>query len=86
MQLSAITPAKPTFDLQAVYKLTRSFVAKLVNRLLISLQSDDVLLTATKDILGELTLKHLNDTRDNAVVAKKYLAMLYSRLSNAELR
>ena len=36
------------------------------------------------DIPDDFTQKHLNDTRYNAVVAKKYLAMLYGGLSDAD--
>lgn len=40
-------------------------------------------LTPAEDIPDDFTAKHLNDTRYNAVVAKKYLAMLYGGLSDA---
>lgn len=41
-------------------------------------------LTAAKDIPDGFTSKHLNDNRYNAVVAKKYVAMLYGGLSDAD--
>lgn len=41
-------------------------------------------LTAAKEIPDGFTSKHLNDNRYNAVVAKKYVAMLYGGLSDAD--